>query len=156
IPIGMPPLRDRRDDIPLLVAHFLQNKGNSRSGRSFQLTRQAMEVLCAYDWPGNVRELENAIERAVALCDGETVRIRDLPPRLTQKINASTMEEEDSESASLPAMPETALYPLQTGAKTDEHRDISAKPGEPFKSLKAFLRDQEVTHLNRALEMAEG
>ena len=157
IPICMPPLRERREDIPLLVAHFLQNKGSSRSGRSFQLTRQAMEILCAYDWPGNVRELENAIERAVALCESDTIRVRDLPPRLIQKIDVSTLMEETPESATLPSMPEAALYPLQADGKGEEHRgDLSVKSGEPFKSLKSFLRDQEVVHLNRALEMAGG
>ncbi|MGN6643862.1 MAG: sigma-54-dependent transcriptional regulator, partial [Verrucomicrobiota bacterium] len=65
IGIPLPPLRDRLDDIPLLVAHFLQNKGSARNGQPFKLTRRAMEALSAYHWPGNVRELENAIERAV-------------------------------------------------------------------------------------------
>ena len=55
---------------PLLVAHFLQTKTAARAGQPFQVTRQAMEALCAHDWPGNVRELENAIERAVTLVRG--------------------------------------------------------------------------------------
>src|SRR5438876_10921012 len=61
IPIHLPSLRERRDDIPLLVAHFLKTKVNPQTNRSFQLTRQAMEILCNYYWPGNVRELENAV-----------------------------------------------------------------------------------------------
>src|SRR5438874_8045784 len=75
IPIPLPSLRERRDDIPLLVAHFLKDKAHPRSKRPLQLTRQAMEMLCAYDWPGNVRELENAIERAATLCDEEIFRM---------------------------------------------------------------------------------
>ena len=156
IPIHMPPLRERRDDIPLLVAHFLQNKGSSRGGRPFQMTRQAMEVLCAHDWPGNVRELENAIERAVTLCDGELVRVRDLPPRLTEKIDLSSLVEELPDPGTVSKLPEAALYALQNDSKSEERRDPSSKPGDAFKSLKAFLRDQEVTHLNRALEMSGG
>src|SRR5258707_1992065 len=68
ISIDLPSLRGRREDIPLLVAHFLKGKVNRRTNHPFQITRQAMEILCAHDWPGNVRELENAIERAVTLC----------------------------------------------------------------------------------------
>ena len=67
IAIPLPSLRERRDDVPLLVAHFLKGKMKDRSNRPIQMTRQAMEVLCAYDWPGNVRELENVVRRAVAL-----------------------------------------------------------------------------------------
>jgi len=64
ISIQLPSLRERRDDIPLLVAHFLKEKTSPRSQRPYKVTRQAMDLLCAHDWPGNVRELENAIERA--------------------------------------------------------------------------------------------
>src|SRR6185312_13134183 len=59
IPINLPSLRERRDDIPLLVAHFLRNKINPRTGHAIQIPRSAMDALSAHDWPGNVRELEN-------------------------------------------------------------------------------------------------
>src|SRR5438876_10418825 len=84
IPIHLPSLRERRDDIPLLVSHFLRDKVHARTGKPFQITRQAMEVLCAHDWPGNVRELENAIERACALSEDHIFRVSDLPPVLHQ------------------------------------------------------------------------
>jgi DNA-binding NtrC family response regulator len=156
IPICLPSLRERREDIPLLVAHFLQSKTASRSGLPFQVTRQVMEALCAHDWPGNVRELENAIERAVTLCEGQIVRMRDLPPRLVQKAAVSGSGEEPAEAAALPEMPEGALYPLQPGSGPGDQPAPSARPYEPFKSLKTFLRDQEVVHLNRALELSGG
>src|SRR5881296_4339508 len=73
IPIMLPSLRERRDDIPLLVAHYIRAKINARSGQTFALTRQVMEALCAYDWPGNVRELDNVLQRACALCDRNIV-----------------------------------------------------------------------------------
>lgn len=77
IPVQLPPLRDRRDDIPLLVKHFL---GKFASGTALQLTQGAMRALMAYPWPGNVRQLENTIERSVALSDGRTaVDVVDLP-----------------------------------------------------------------------------
>jgi DNA-binding NtrC family response regulator len=77
IPIQLPPLRDRRDDIPLLVKHFLEKFA---PGTSMQLSQDAMRALMAYQWPGNVRQLENAIERAVALGAGRReVDVLDLP-----------------------------------------------------------------------------
>src|SRR5205809_7973743 len=82
IPIHLPSLAERRDDLPLFVAHFLKDKVHPRTGQPFQITRQAMEVLCAHDWPGNVRELENAIERACALSEDHIFRVSDLPPVL--------------------------------------------------------------------------
>jgi DNA-binding NtrC family response regulator len=155
IPIHLPPLRERSDDIPLLVAHFLLSKTSSRSGRPYQVTRQAMDVLCAHDWPGNVRELENAIERAVTLCDGELVRIRDLPPRLTNKL-AAPIPEESPEAAALPNLPGNAAYPLQRSAGSDQPAPPPPQTNEPFKPLKNHLRDQELMHLNRALQMCGG
>jgi DNA-binding NtrC family response regulator len=78
IPILIPPLRDRRDDIPLLVDHFLRLAGE-RTGRRKSISKAAMDLLCAYDWPGNVRELENVIERAVILQEGDEVFPENLP-----------------------------------------------------------------------------
>src|SRR6185295_813183 len=62
IPIQLPSLRERKDDIPLLVSHFLKSKVHPRNGKPFQMTRRAVETLNAHSWPGNVRELENVLE----------------------------------------------------------------------------------------------
>jgi two-component system, NtrC family, response regulator HydG len=71
-PVELPPLRDRRDDIPLLVAHFLR-RFNASHGRSVtRLTQRALQALLTFRYPGNVRELEKIIERAVILADGDT------------------------------------------------------------------------------------
>src|SRR6266478_6110857 len=113
IPISLPNLRERRDDIPLLVSHFLKDKAHARSKNPLQVTRQAMGLLCAYDWPGNVRELENAIERAATLCEGEIIRTSDLPPSLvgSLKANQPALGTEET-AATLPTVPDSALYPL--------------------------------------------
>jgi DNA-binding NtrC family response regulator len=79
IPIFIPPLRERRDDIPLLVDHFL--KGCDRGGRK-TITPEALELLIRYDWPGNVRELENIIERMVILQESDTLGVEDLPAKI--------------------------------------------------------------------------
>jgi DNA-binding NtrC family response regulator len=82
IEISVPPLRDRRDDIPLLTKHFLKSFGNGK--KSLAISDDAMSRLIRHDWPGIVRELENAIERSLALTDGDTIEIPDLPVILQQ------------------------------------------------------------------------
>jgi len=80
IPITLPPLRDRREDIPLLVAHFLKKFAPDAPP---QMSQSAMRSLMAYPWPGNVRQLENAIERAVTLSGGRTeIDVTDLLPEM--------------------------------------------------------------------------
>ncbi len=79
IPVFLPPLRARRDDIPLLVDHFLRRL--VPDGR-LSLEAETLKALVRYDWPGNVRELENVIERAVILCEGDELRLCDLPEKV--------------------------------------------------------------------------
>jgi len=69
----MPPLRDRREDIRYLTAHFLRKFGARRAGGVPRITEAALRILEDYRWPGNVRELENVVERAVVLCQGDTI-----------------------------------------------------------------------------------
>jgi DNA-binding NtrC family response regulator len=76
--VQIPPLRDRRDDIPLLVDHFVRNS-SIIAKRTARVSPEAMEVLRGYTWPGNVRELENVIERALILCDGGLIQPDHLP-----------------------------------------------------------------------------
>jgi two-component system, NtrC family, response regulator AtoC len=82
INIHVPPLRDRREDIPLLADHFVSTLCRRHATPSRGIEKSAMRVMLAYGWPGNVRELENVIERAVLLCDGDTIALRDLPDQL--------------------------------------------------------------------------
>ncbi|PNU19636.1 DNA-binding response regulator [Geothermobacter hydrogeniphilus] len=80
IPILLPPLRERREDIPLLVRHFLQKSCQEMQRNLMSVSPEAMQALENYDWPGNVREMENVIERSVALTDGDRIGRADLPP----------------------------------------------------------------------------
>ncbi|MCP4600436.1 MAG: PAS domain-containing protein [Proteobacteria bacterium] len=83
IPIELPPLAERRKDIPLLVAHFTKLLA-ARTGRiPPQISKKAMRVLYDYDYPGNVRELRNIIERAFVLCSGNVIDLQHLPPEIT-------------------------------------------------------------------------
>jgi DNA-binding NtrC family response regulator len=79
IPLVIPPLRERKGDVPLLVRHFIE-KVNARENKGVQgISPEALEMLVAYHWPGNVRELENVIDRAVTLLDRDTIAVEHLP-----------------------------------------------------------------------------
>jgi len=82
IPIELPPLRDRADDIPLLAAHLLADLAPRRNRPGLTLTPATLQQLVAYAWPGNVRELINALEYAITLAPGRRIRVNDLPPEL--------------------------------------------------------------------------
>ncbi|MFA7157959.1 MAG: sigma-54 dependent transcriptional regulator, partial [Kiritimatiellia bacterium] len=86
--ITIPPLRERRDDIPLLVKHFIAEFSRENSRKIDDISSDAMAALMAADWPGNVRELKNVIERMVVLCHGSKLSLRDLPPALRAGGNA--------------------------------------------------------------------
>ena len=81
-PVRMPALRERREDIPLLAAHFLEKHARNIRRKLKGFTTEALRTLTGYDWPGNVRELENAVERAVAVAGAQDVDVRDLPAEL--------------------------------------------------------------------------
>jgi DNA-binding NtrC family response regulator len=155
IPIVLPPLRERREDIPLLVAHFLANKVHARSGKPFQLTRQAMEALMNHSWPGNVRELENAIQRACALSETEVIHVSDLPSHLAPPQLA---EQDKGEVASLPEpatnVPE--LFPPSPVGVAPSLKGADTPSDRPIVPLKNFLRDQELAYLNRVLAQVNG
>jgi two-component system response regulator PilR (NtrC family) len=111
IPIHAPPLRERREDIPLLAQHFLERFAGEMGKRVVKVSDAARDCLCRYSWPGNVRELENVIERAVALETTEAV----LPERLPEGIRT-------------PARAAGAEASMGPGFSLDAHlRDIEAR-----------------------------
>jgi len=86
VPIHLPPLRERRDDVPLLAHHFLQRFSEENRKPFEGFSPEAVERLARHDWPGNVRELENAVERTVVLAPGPVIRATDLPPSLSGRV----------------------------------------------------------------------
>ena len=78
-PVVLPRLRDRREDVPLLAAHFLEKHAGALRKELAGFDAEALRALAGYRWPGNVRELENAVERAVAVSSGRVITLRDLP-----------------------------------------------------------------------------
>jgi two-component system response regulator AtoC len=153
IAITLPGLRERMDDIPLLVSHFLKDKVNPRSGQSIQITRQAMDVLSRHTWPGNVRELENAIERAAALCENNVIQVADLPPGILRDVGQQVVSTSGpAEIAQLPAASEsTSLFPLNHPATAPGGPTAPGAASASDLPLKDFLREQEVAYLNRVL-----
>ncbi len=81
IPVVIPPLKDRQDDIPLLVDHFLK-RASEKTRRKKTISKDAMELMVNYDWPGNVRELENIVERAIVLQESDKIHPYDLPDKI--------------------------------------------------------------------------
>jgi DNA-binding NtrC family response regulator len=93
IDIELPPLRERREDIPRLVEHFINRFGNETKRRISGASEEALRILIKYSWPGNVRELENIIQRAMVLCQHEVILPEDLPSSMLREPNAESLLE---------------------------------------------------------------
>jgi DNA-binding NtrC family response regulator len=74
-PIHVPPLKDRKDDIPLLIDYFVKRYADKAGKRISRIDKHTLELCASYDWPGNIRELQNIVERSVILCNGDTFRV---------------------------------------------------------------------------------
>lgn len=104
ISLEVPPLRQRKEDIPLLAAHFLSHYAERNHKNVKGFSAQCMDMLLHYDWPGNVRELQNAVERAVILCTGEYVTGTELPVNIA-KLAAEALPKSTDISSSLAGLP---------------------------------------------------
>lgn len=103
VTITLPPLRERKEDIPLLIEHFLKKYSAQNKKEVVGLSKEAHELLRQYDYPGNVRELENIIERAVVLCPGKIITVNELPLNI-REYNLAEFYEKDQQGRSLPKM----------------------------------------------------
>ncbi|MEP9372528.1 sigma-54 dependent transcriptional regulator [Mesorhizobium sp. KR1-2] len=115
-PIFVPPLRERRDDIPQLVRHFMANVAPSQPrGRIMDISARALSMLQAYDWPGNIRQLENAVFRASVLCEGDVLTEEEFPQIRAQVEGAVVLSERSVDPAPRdePARPIPAEEGLQ-------------------------------------------
>ena len=100
VPIFLPPLRDRREDIPVLVSHFLDHF-NKEYNKNVSIDGEALRLLIRYSWPGNVRELENTIERLVVLSENDIITSRDLPTHIKTSLDVSNCIKESFSMDSL-------------------------------------------------------
>ncbi len=92
VPIHLPPLRERREDIPLLVYHFLEKFSLRNGSGPMKISDDAMTLLLQYNWPGNVRELQNIVERMVSLASGDSITVDDLPEHIREHQQSDTMQ----------------------------------------------------------------
>lgn len=118
VPIRLPPLRERAEDIPLLIQHFVE-RFNTRLRKQVKgVSTEAERVLTEYSWPGNIRELENVMERAVLFCDGENLAPEDLPTEVREAgrrrvPTKDALEEELSEQDGLKEKVRAAMSRLE-------------------------------------------
>ena len=145
VPIRLPPLRERAEDIPLLVQHFVE-KFNARLGKTIEaVSGETQALLASYPWPGNIRELENVIERAVLFCDGAQLRPDDLPP--------DVRDQGRSAPATSPSQP-----PIESPASSDGLKEqVKAAMSRLERELILKALDQtggNVTHAARLLKIS--
>jgi two-component system response regulator PilR (NtrC family) len=156
IPMHLPPLRERRDDIPLLAEHFLAKYAEQMQKPVRGISQSASELLRCYAWPGNVRELENVIERAVALEQSPSVLPDSLPPHIRNGISQPKVEpdpEPGSPSTTLAAsqMPDPGLMPMLPDL--GEGFDLEARGEDFYRHYIALALDRAGGVQVRAAEM---
>ena len=94
VPIYLPPLRTRAEDIPLLVQFFLMKRADEDGGEPREVKKEALDLLMKYRWPGNVRELENVIDQTLTMSRGDTVELNDLPAHISDQIRFNSLKEQ--------------------------------------------------------------
>jgi DNA-binding NtrC family response regulator len=103
-PITIPPLRERKEDIPVMINHFLR-KYEKETGKAIRLIdHRAMDAIMDYDWPGNVRELESVIYRAMVICETDKIDVACLPPQLTQKLIKNSLRPAEQQKSTEPSV----------------------------------------------------
>jgi two-component system NtrC family response regulator len=120
VPLRLPPLRERRDDVPLLVEHFLQRACARYRRDPKSVAGAAMHILCDYSWPGNIRQLRNCVERLVATVEGPVIHAADLPKEMHAPPQPGTL---DLDAAVQEAERSVILAAL---AQCDNHRERTA------------------------------
>jgi DNA-binding NtrC family response regulator len=141
IALHLPPLRDRREDIPLLAESFLERSGQQRGEPAKRLSDEAAAALLAYNWPGNVRELENALERAVILTLGPTIGLSALPERVTERRTESLVAERSAPNPTLEVIEKAyIMWVLQSeqGNKTRAAEALGIDPSTLHRKLARY------------------
>ncbi|HWC75259.1 MAG TPA: sigma-54 dependent transcriptional regulator [Gemmatimonadales bacterium] len=141
INIHLPPLRDRRDDIPVFVKEFLGNIAVERGEAPKALSPEAEEVILAYDWPGNVRELENALERAVTLTKGDVIPRAAIPDKITERKAEPLVTERPHRNPSLDVIEQAYItWVLQSegGNKTRAAEVLGIDPSTLYRKLSRY------------------
>ena len=138
IAIHLPPLRSRKDDIPVLAEAFLKRIAGERQAEKKSIGAEAMEAITAYDWPGNVRELENALERAATLTKAGEISVASLPARVTERRAAPLVSERAAANPALEVIERAyIMYVLQAegGNKTRAAEILGIDPSTLYRKL---------------------
>lgn len=141
VAIPLPPLRERRDDIPLLAEHFLTRWAHAHDRPAPTLAPEALEVLCSYHWPGNVRELENALEYALVLSRGETIRPEHLPARVREPARAPLVSDRPPPNPTLEAIERAYIFWVlhaEGGNKTRAAEVLGIDPSTLHRKLRRY------------------
>ncbi len=141
IAIHLPPLRERREDVPLLAEAFLGRMAADRGARPKRVGADAMAAIMAYDWPGNVRELENALERAVTLSKGDAIGAAELPARVTERRAAPLVAERPAANPTLDIVERAYIqWVLQSegGNKTRAAEVLGIDPSTLYRKLARY------------------
>jgi len=141
IAIHLPPLRSRRDDIPLLAEAFLHAASELRGEPEKRLGEDALELMAEYNWPGNVRELENALERAVILNPGPVIGVTSLPERLAERRAEPLVSERPTQNPTLETIERAyILWVLQSeqGNKTRAAETLGIDPSTLHRKLARY------------------
>jgi sigma-54 dependent transcriptional regulator, flagellar regulatory protein len=150
-PISIAPLRNRAEDIPMLVSELVQRIENDNKG-SVRFTSGALMALCQYDWPGNVRELANMVERLAIIHAYGVVDVKDLPDKFQQYDSAPVVTQEELLLES-PIFDETSL--LNHHSVTNGHHAVGILP-EQGMDLKEHLNNLEYSLIQQALNDSDG
>jgi DNA-binding NtrC family response regulator len=141
IALELPPLRDRRDDLVLLIDNFLQELSQERASAPKALSSEALDAVMVYDWPGNVRELQNALEHAVVLSKGDVIEPSALPERITRRRKEPLVAERSSPNPSLEVIERAyIMWVLQSegGNKTRAAEVLGIDPSTLYRKLSRY------------------
>lgn len=156
IQLRVPPLRERRDDVPLLLRHFMLQAGESHGLQSPAFSSEAEAALCDYAWPGNIRELKNLTERLVVRDLGRPIAIDDLPVEFRSTAVAAENEAPPEAGVTRPA---AALTPDALAAECSPMVDVLWRrmiDGEPFWRVAEMFKDHEITRADLRMLIHRG
>ncbi len=141
IALDLPPLRDRRDDLLLLVEWFLQGMATQAGTEPKALSSEALDAVMVYDWPGNVRELENALEHAVVLTRGDLIEPQHLPERITRRRKEPLVTDRSYKNPALDVIERAyIMWVLQAegGNKTRAAEVLGIDPSTLYRKLSRY------------------
>jgi len=147
IALNLPPLRERRDDLLLLIESFLQNLGNEAGTEPKALSSEALDAVMVYEWPGNVRELENALEHATVLSRGNLIEAASLPERITKRRKEPLVAERSYRNPTLEVIERAyIMWVLQAegGNKTRAAEVLGIDPSTLYRKLSRYEEQVEV------------